>query len=158
MAFLWANPQCRADLLLFEERNLGRNGSSGLDYPHMFQAVGIALRGVGYEAAFNPPGPQGYPVRDALWVWSAARDSRLWAARAAVGQVAAQGLSEEAVGQLMQRGRGGEGEGEGEVGASQADVTFALACRVPVPLPAEGMPQGRSNSTEALRFLALNVI
>jgi hypothetical protein len=158
VAFLWANPQCRADLLLFEERNLGRNGSSGLDYPHMFQAVGIALRGVGYEAAFNPPGPQGYPVRDALWVWSAARDSRLWAARAAVGQVAAQGLSEEAVGQLMQRGRGGEGEGEGEVGAAQADITFALACRVPVPLPAEGMPQGRSNSTEALRFLALNVI
>jgi hypothetical protein len=159
VAFLWANPQCRADLLLFEERNLGRNGRSHQDYPHMFKAVGAALRGVGYEAAFNPPGPQGYPVRDALWVWSAARDSRLWAARAAVGQVAAaQGLSAEAAEQLMQRGSGGEEEGEGEVEAAQADATFALACRAPVPQPAENMPQGRSNSTEALRFLALHVI
>ena len=154
VAFLWANPQCRADLLLFEERNLGRKGRSEESYPGMFKAVGVALRGVGYEAAFNPPGPQGYPVRDALWVWSAARDSRLWAARAALRE----GLSEDALDRLMLRGRGSEEAGEGDIDAAEADAVFARACRVPVPLPAEGMPQGRSNSTEALRFLALHVI
>ena len=149
-AFLWANPQCRADLLLFEERNLGRRNQT---FPAMFKAVGAALRAVGYEAAFNPPGAMGFPDRDATWVWSAARDSRLWAARAALGGVAVAasgnaqhaiaaapqlGLSSEEVDQLLLRGRGSEDEGEGEIGAAEADALFLRACSsVPVQLPTE---------------------
>jgi len=89
VGFLWANPQCRADILLYEERSLGRKGRPQEDYANMFPSVGAALRSVGYEKAFNPLGSQGYPLRDAYWVWSAARDSRLWAARAAAGAAAA---------------------------------------------------------------------
>ena len=177
-AFLWANPQCRADILLFEARNLGRKGRPEAAYPRMFEAVEAALRSVGYAAAFNPLGPQGYPVRDAYWVWSAARDSRLWAARAAEGAAAAAragagagagasaaahlpflSLDDGGVEGLMAAGRGSEEPGEWDRGAAQADAALAAACSAPLPPPDGDMPQGRTpNGTEALRYIVSQVI
>jgi hypothetical protein len=174
VAFLWANPQCRADILLFEARNLGRHGKPEADYPRMFDAVDAALRSVGYAAAFNPLGPQGYPVRDAYWVWSAARDSRLWAAKSAADAAAAArfgalvsaqaavsyvALDDGRVEGLMAMGKGSEEPGEWDNSAAQADAAFTAACSAPVPPPEWDVPQGRTpNGTEALRYIVSQVI
>ena len=169
VAFLWANPQCRADLVLFEERNLGRKGLPATAYTNMFKAAGAALSGVGYNPAFNPLDKNGYIMRDAVWVWSAARDSRLWAARAALGSeptvtahtagsvaewLSRSKLGEEQLDALLLRGSGGTLSDEGIIGADEADELFNKFCTISVPLPAPGMVQGRqANSTAWLRTI-----
>jgi hypothetical protein len=172
-AFLWAHPQCRADLLLFEEMTWGHRGRPAADYPGMFPAVFTALRALGYEMAPRPLGPQGYPVRDGTWVWSAARDARLWAARAALAAAAPPpragappgaplgALDDAALDALLLRGRGGEGDGEGDVGAAEADAIFDAACAAPVPPPAAEFAhlQGRSpNATHFLRRIVMEKV
>jgi hypothetical protein len=141
--FLWRNPQCRADIVMFEERNPDGNETNPYD------AVKAALRGVGYAPGFNKLGVFGVPDRDDRYFWSSARDMRFPAARAQLqrgDKSAPHGLDQEAAIKMFKNGAGGTEEGMPDYSAEEADDLFAKVCSRPLPPPHPDMAhiQGRT--------------